>query len=745
MSIIIRLQGLPLSASSLDIRRFFHGLTIPDGGVHIIGGEEGIAFIAFSTDEDARQAMARENENTIKDSKVKLYLSSRNEMKQVIDKARNQNLNGLKQLKPSNTQSSSSQGNGASTSIKTLNNILNSNLSQHPTKTVNQQSQINYTNNGTIAHSNTSSLVGNLQEAPDYRRNRSPVDRTERNLAKSHQENHLEIHQANAYGNQHVKHVLDQVRTLDVGNNSTATTVRSRLGGFNLPSNEYEQTAQTKNRWNDNSSVMNGLSFAPNSAGKLLTSPHAQTNPVGRVMGGPFFDHQQSHQYSNNDLPLNHPQQLNNPFIVELRGLPINVQTVDFQTFFRPVGVLIDRDQIKLSLDAQKMFHGIAHIFFNNEQDLEKALLLNGRSIRDFQIEVLPVVQNSPLLNTPSITYPNLIPNNNLDLIAQLNFNNDLLTNRSGDSFSRRKTFYPVFMKGIPYDACTPPEVAKFFEPIPVFEVIVIQERSGRPTGNAYIIFDSKETFELGMMRNTKYMGKRYIELFAIQMDEIEKYRSRMAYRQQLDPRSGDDFNPPNFSRKRRRSPGREFEANEEPVYCVQIRGLPPGVDNLDITDYLKSFGITASVVHIMLRPDGSNAGECFVEFKTKESQEKALTQSGSRMGNSILNIKTVSHHKVRSAVRPQHQNKMSKREMLGDRRSTVVANLSPRASVNDVCALFQDYNLQPNQVEPKLDRNGQGTNEVLLHFRNPKEADRVIRNMNHKYFIDSPIYLKHA
>ena len=32
-------------------------MVIPDGGVHIVGGENGDAFIAFATDEDARRAM----------------------------------------------------------------------------------------------------------------------------------------------------------------------------------------------------------------------------------------------------------------------------------------------------------------------------------------------------------------------------------------------------------------------------------------------------------------------------------------------------------------------------------------------------------------------------------------------------------------------------------------------------------------------------------------------------------------
>lgn len=87
MSIIIRLQNLPWDASALNIRQFFYGLGIPDGGVHIIGGEKGDAFIAFSTDEDARQAMKNDG-GYIGSTPVKLFLSSKAEMQSVIAAAR---------------------------------------------------------------------------------------------------------------------------------------------------------------------------------------------------------------------------------------------------------------------------------------------------------------------------------------------------------------------------------------------------------------------------------------------------------------------------------------------------------------------------------------------------------------------------------------------------------------------------------------------------------------------------------
>lgn len=87
MSVIIRLQNLPWNANALDIRQFFYGLSIPDGGVHIIGGDKGDAFIAFSTDEDARRAMMNDT-GKINDHSIRLLLSSKAEMQNVILAAR---------------------------------------------------------------------------------------------------------------------------------------------------------------------------------------------------------------------------------------------------------------------------------------------------------------------------------------------------------------------------------------------------------------------------------------------------------------------------------------------------------------------------------------------------------------------------------------------------------------------------------------------------------------------------------
>ncbi|XP_042346158.1 RNA binding motif protein 12Bb [Plectropomus leopardus] len=86
MAVVIRLQGLRITAGSEDIRKFFTGLRIPDGGVHIIGGEREEAFIIFASDEDARRAMTRSG-GCIKGSPVSLLLSSKAEMQNVLERS----------------------------------------------------------------------------------------------------------------------------------------------------------------------------------------------------------------------------------------------------------------------------------------------------------------------------------------------------------------------------------------------------------------------------------------------------------------------------------------------------------------------------------------------------------------------------------------------------------------------------------------------------------------------------------
>ncbi|KAK2815121.1 hypothetical protein Q7C36_023387 [Tachysurus vachellii] len=84
MAVVLRLQGLNIEAGHEDIRKFFHGLTIPKGCVHITGGKMGEAFIIFSSERAGQLAMLHSGK-PLRGSTVTLYKSSMAEFKQKME------------------------------------------------------------------------------------------------------------------------------------------------------------------------------------------------------------------------------------------------------------------------------------------------------------------------------------------------------------------------------------------------------------------------------------------------------------------------------------------------------------------------------------------------------------------------------------------------------------------------------------------------------------------------------------
>ncbi|CAL9705793.1 unnamed protein product [Knipowitschia caucasica] len=84
MTTILQLRYLDPMASAEDIRSFFGGIHIPEGGVCIIGGELGEAFIAFNTEEECTLAI-QQSGLLLKDSKVDLHISSMVELEHKVD------------------------------------------------------------------------------------------------------------------------------------------------------------------------------------------------------------------------------------------------------------------------------------------------------------------------------------------------------------------------------------------------------------------------------------------------------------------------------------------------------------------------------------------------------------------------------------------------------------------------------------------------------------------------------------
>lgn len=84
-------------------------------------------------------------------------------------------------------------------------------------------------------------------------------------------------------------------------------------------------------------------------------------------------------------------------------------------------------------------------------------------------------------------------------------------TNQGRNEFS--STLFTLRMRGLPFMA-TIRDVEAFFYPITVTDIRFTVDKDGRPSGRAYVDFDSAEDMVEALTRNGDCIGKRYIELF---------------------------------------------------------------------------------------------------------------------------------------------------------------------------------------------------------------------------------------
>nr|CRZ25416.1 Bm10720 [Brugia malayi] len=68
---------------------------------------------------------------------------------------------------------------------------------------------------------------------------------------------------------------------------------------------------------------------------------------------------------------------------------------------------------------------------------------------------------------------------------------------------------FVVRLRGIPFSA-TNNDVKEFFSGLEVADVVIDKELGGRPSGEAFVRFASKQHAEMALERNRNNMGSRY-------------------------------------------------------------------------------------------------------------------------------------------------------------------------------------------------------------------------------------------
>uniref|UniRef100_UPI00358EBE62 heterogeneous nuclear ribonucleoprotein H2-like n=1 Tax=Myxine glutinosa TaxID=7769 RepID=UPI00358EBE62 len=173
---------------------------------------------------------------------------------------------------------------------------------------------------------------------------------------------------------------------------------------------------------------------------------------------------------------------------------------------------------------------------------------------------------------------------------------------------------FVVRVRGLPW-TCTHDEVIEFFSGSKIVKgtsgIRFTFTRDGKPTGEAFIQFESEEDLKKALDKHRKTMGHRYVEVF----------RSKLSEMQWALNHSG-----PNYQ-----------EYNQEG--CVRLRGLPFGCTKEDILNFFVGYEIVPDGIVLPLDYQGRSTGEAFVQFVTQETAEAALTKDKHKMGHRYVEI----------------------------------------------------------------------------------------------------------
>lgn len=175
-----------------------------------------------------------------------------------------------------------------------------------------------------------------------------------------------------------------------------------------------------------------------------------------------------------------------------------------------------------------------------------------------------------------------------------------------------------VRMRGLPYD-CTDTQIRAFFEPLKLTEkILFITRTDGRPTGDAFVQFETEEDAMQGLQKHRQVIGQRYIELFKSTAAEVQQVVKRCNL---INNQTANNVVNP-------------VEApDEKKKDCVRLRGLPYEATVQHIVQFLGDYSkfVKFQGVHMVFNNHGTPSGEAFIQMV---SEQAAAATAGSVHNN---------------------------------------------------------------------------------------------------------------
>ncbi|XP_044269202.1 epithelial splicing regulatory protein 2 [Tribolium madens] len=785
MSVIIRLQNLPWSANALDIRQFFHGLSIPEGGVHIVGGEQGDAFIAFSTDEDARQAFARNN-GKIKEVQISLMLSSRTEMQKVIEAARAQSYAAFMQ-NPTPTVPMPAAVPAiipaAVPELKKENSKDRDTKDKRDRKRSRSRSRDRKDRDRRDRRYRDRSRSRSRERRERRRRDRSRSrgrsrskdrDRKNRDRKRStenfNQKDGKKIPEvwANQNSNDSIPaaplppslfgnypgNLDDARRNLNALTGQANTNGRNNFPVGNFGMNRSRDSWPPQNTSNDNDQT----NFLNRSDDSLSDS---------RQRPGPGQNFPNRRFTRNNNFPRAENDQQYPP--AEREPLPdccVRLQPFyggygDIRRFFQ--GSFISNVGIKFINDDFGHRTGIVYIQFGHPQGKLDALHKNGEILNGVKVEVVHIddeeFDEAVDRYQPEVYQPN---NENTKFRSK---NITKYFNKAQEP--ELEVFSCLTVDDLP-TYVKEQDILKLFSPRPLLALFL----TPKPRGGhiAYVKFGSAEEAKKALEETSNHIvGSKSVTVKPCEDREFENISQQH-----------------NVDLDRKSSPVPQLDTD-----CINLTRLPLQTNNIEIADFFSDIGVRPTKIHLMSNRLGFT-GQAFCEFKTKEDAAQALKKDNSSFGPNIVSVQPFPREEMEHILQqspapnvPLLQQPLMPRgptmnqnrpffprnsyeggpprgghRFMGHRAprprfmNAVVTDDAPpgctvymdnvpyKAGTNEILDFFDGYDIT-NNVSRRFNPNNTPSAEAKVIFNSPEEAYRAVQEKNGQKIWERPIYLK--
>ncbi|XP_056643469.1 uncharacterized protein LOC130449571 isoform X2 [Diorhabda sublineata] len=583
MSVIIRLQNLPWSANALDIRQYFSGLGIPEGGVHIVGGELGDAFIAFSTDEDARQAFMRNN-GKIKEVQITLMLSSRTEMQRVIEQARSQSYAAFMQPVPSAVP--------LPAAVPTLIPPVVEPKKDGKEKNDKRESRRR-------SRSKSRDRKDRSRERRRHRRSRSRSrdhkSSRRRDRSRSRGRSRSRDRKGKEYRRRSEERIVNTVQK-DQKKNVSEIWAKNNIERTSQQQNQSNRIAETNNFQNPNNGTVFRTSWPPNN------------NPDDHYQNNRNFDNFQNRFQRN--LPnqrignrIDNDPSMNCSIALE----PFYGGYGDVRRFFH--GMFISGNGIKFINDFNGRSTGVVYVRFSNRKFKEEALRMSGEMLNGTAV-VITHIDDAEFDEATDRYNPRKIDNGD----ENINFRSKNITKyfNQNNEVEVVKNFTCLTVDDLP-TYCKEQDILHMFSQHPLVALILTTKKKGGYI--AYVKFSSQAVAKKASEEKSLHIvgGKQVTVL----------------------PCKDEDFDEINRQHEVNIN---STKADDVGTDCLSVSRLPEKTNDKDIADFFSDIGVIPTKIHLMSNNLGFT-GQAYCEFANVEEASRAARKNETSLGESSVSV----------------------------------------------------------------------------------------------------------